>query len=442
MIERSEAFSEFESFLQHRTKWVLFVTGLDGIGKSRFLEQMITNCSVNNRIALSLTINFADETLRQDPLSVLELISNNTANYCNRDTVEKFRQSLSDMRREVLTALNSKGRIEQYITAIGSKVTRNHMIAQQNSKENVAEVKKHAYAAVWSALRTQLSTFTTAISRSLDPSEQSNSQEAEEIQEANRSDDRCNDTSEPLGKEPRPLLICLDECQQLNQTELKQVESLIKGIYTSLSLLPSPPAKVVIASRVKPFLETIQSPEDELQHLKLTEFTEQNTQNYLELHRVAPECFRYIHNLTLGHPLCVSLAARIYEDMNQHYDEAVFTERFLQNSWRELIQERITRSIKPCYAEAIYKCAFAEFFTEDILRQVLRPNTFEYYEFTRLPSIIYRNNTAYHTIHPLLHFIINEYAKKYHPEECKHWKWYRWRFAWLCKQWRRRFPLH
>src|SRR5690348_10206394 len=157
MVERTEAFSKFKSFLYQRTAWVLVVTGLDGIGKSRFLNDIATY-SVDNGIALPF-INFADDRLRQDPLSILESISISTANDCNQNTVKQFGQSLFKMRKQVINAITYNARIEETIIAIGATVTNVHMKVQIDTKEKVAKVTMHAYANVRSDLRTQLSTL-------------------------------------------------------------------------------------------------------------------------------------------------------------------------------------------------------------------------------------------------------------------------------------------
>src|SRR5207302_9326629 len=130
MIKRTEALSKFQLFLQQTKAWVLVVTGLDGIGKSQFLEQIgeqIRTHSITD-IALSLTIDFANDVSRQDPFSILEAISQYTNRYCNYDKVESFRQSLLEMRNTILIASTGARIINQYIIASNrSKVIKSSM---------------------------------------------------------------------------------------------------------------------------------------------------------------------------------------------------------------------------------------------------------------------------------------------------------------------------
>jgi len=410
LIERAKALEHFQFLLQQPFTWVLIVTGLDGIGKSQFLEQIKTHYTQD--ITLSLTIDFADDQY-QEPLNVMETIAEYTADYCDPDTVRQFRQKLTEVRHDIQKFLLNKNKFVMKIEASdGSTVSGNALRMQAEVENALREVKKHARELVRESLCKQLVTFSERI-------------------------------SSPSSSKKLYLLLCFDECQKLDQDNFKWVEALSKTIRERLRVSQASVACLVVgASRTKLFPEIIKR--DEYHILPLEALSPSDTKHYLQARGIVPEpeLCKVFYDLTKGHPLCLALAAEIYQEMQQEslpFSATVFIERFYQRAWNELIQARVTNDLKKSYADVIYYGTFAEYFTDNILRRVLKipmgTDEFKYHELTRLPSIVPApNHHTYHAIDSLIRRIIIEYEKKHHPEECKYAKQYRKEFERLCKQ--------
>src|SRR5437660_1100045 len=410
MIERPAELSQFQLLLQQTRTWALIVTGLDGVGKSQFLKQIKIHYTQD--ITISLTIDFADDQY-QEPLNVMKTIAEYTASYCNPDTAQRFRQKLAEAHDHILKVLTSKNTIVMRIEASDhATVSENALGIQAKADDMFTKVKRQARELVRESLCEQLLTF------------------------GERG-------SSPSSSQNRRLLLCFDECQKLDHDTFKWVEALSKTIHERLRISPlSVACLVMVASRTKLFPEIIKR--DEYHTLPLEALSPSDVEHYLQARGIAPdaELHKIFYELTRGHPLCLALAVETYQEMQQKslpFGKTVFIERFYQRAWHELIQARVTNGLKKSYADVIYYGPFAEYFTDNILRRVLKipkgTDEFKYHELLQLPSIVHApGHHIYHAIHPLVRRIISEYEKNHHPEECKHAKQYSKEFERLCKQ--------
>ena len=80
----------YKKFLARETPWVLIITGLGGIGKTtllhRLAEYTLSESTLFNTGAV--TLDFANEDLRNDPLKLLDKLTADTASYCDVQQID------------------------------------------------------------------------------------------------------------------------------------------------------------------------------------------------------------------------------------------------------------------------------------------------------------------------------------------------------------------
>lgn len=439
LIERD--LSIVDAFIYNTGNWLLNIVGIDGIGKSRFLDQIkkyytqrvlgshetgllasehkaITAISTSKNSTKSLNLavgqshdstdhgkeshgdanqtgsqdipailflNFAMDNTLHDPLKILAEISRATACHCDPHTVEQFKCALRQVQETLLTNSSDNINIFHLVNASQSKFI--------NSPQKIAgvshsleQIEKWTIGLVTDALDEQLLTFNK-------PS----------------------------------LLILLDACEQLDPQRLKWVLEIIELFRNHFEYYRiSKHCRVIGASQVKSLPEF--TPVDEL---RLDTFQQQIVNRYLQNKGIDPQYFDHIYKLTRGHPQCLAIIVDIYNELqNRINDDTEFkfllSKDFYERAWDKLVEQKVLKRLpNNLYKRAIRIGAAAEYFSEDILRAVLgiplSSRDFYYNDFKRLPYVIpYRNQAGYHTIDPLLRAIICA-----HEQQDPQWQRYR-----------------
>ncbi|HWS85135.1 MAG TPA: ATP-binding protein, partial [Ktedonobacteraceae bacterium] len=417
LIERDEDLRDIDRFLQGEDFWVLFVTGVGGIGKSTLLQKIKKR--YDGGVHAVFILNFTKGDLRNDRFKVLERISNATSIYCDQIAVQYFKNALLETRKAWLESPNVN--VNQSIEATESKIQNVHMeVAARSSRESFNE---HALGIVTIALGEQLRTFKHS-----------------------------------------SLLILLDECEWLRESvDLKWVLEIIDDIRQNFEDYRLPiRCRAIGASHVRPWLGFTVTKER-----RLNAFQRMCVVQYLRMRNVGDQHFQNIYEFTQGHPQCLAMIGDIYQDPNagiitrpvlgpielvparpgqimndETFQQCLHDQGFYKRAWDELIMPKILQPLPELYKKAILAAAAAEYFSADILHKVLNitqpSNNFLYSKFTSLPCVIKSVASAdCHQIDPLLRDIIRVHQN---GENSAEWNRYRQRFNAYCRSRERQRP--
>src|SRR5579863_5390565 len=99
----------YETFLTRDTPWILIITGLGGIGKSTLLHRLAESTLADSYTPVTgvVTLDFAHDELRSDPLQLLEAFLKETASYCD---LKQLDQELSSVQQENIEHLKQLAR--------------------------------------------------------------------------------------------------------------------------------------------------------------------------------------------------------------------------------------------------------------------------------------------------------------------------------------------
>ena len=84
-VGREHELKVYKEFLVEETPWVLIITGLGGIGKTTLLHRL-TKYTLSESFVYKIgivTLDFANEDLRNEPLKLLAKLTADTASYCD-----------------------------------------------------------------------------------------------------------------------------------------------------------------------------------------------------------------------------------------------------------------------------------------------------------------------------------------------------------------------
>src|SRR5689334_7392152 len=96
-VGREHELKVYKEFLVEETPWVLIITGLGGIGKTTLLHRL-TKYTLSESFLYKIgivTLDFANEDLRNDPLKLLAKLTADTASYCDLQQIDSdFKETL------------------------------------------------------------------------------------------------------------------------------------------------------------------------------------------------------------------------------------------------------------------------------------------------------------------------------------------------------------
>jgi hypothetical protein len=242
-------------------RWLLVITGQGGNGKTTLLRHFEENTPQDIPV---VTLNFADSSLRNDPLAILDDLVEQGEPYCDAQYVNLFRQALQAGRNELAKPRD----ISQTITASDQVIVQGNQLTI-----NTNEQRQHVYEQVRRAFYRVLDTF-----------------------------------------QPTCLVLMFDTCEWLSEPESVEVgqwlfNSLLPGIKTRFSRRHRR-ALAMIASRLPLQLEAIDRQEQ--QRLVLPLLNAQEVEDYLRHIGVQDAVLhRRVYDLTHGHALCVSIIATL-----------------------------------------------------------------------------------------------------------------------------------
>src|SRR6266487_2780441 len=246
----------YKKFLARETPWVLIITGLGGIGKTTLLRRLTEYTLSESTLFKTgvVTLDFANEELRNDPLKLLDKLTADSATYCDLQQIDsEFKETLQQ-NFDQLAQLN----MERAQTGVS-----------ESEDPALREIRHQMRELATEAFYTQINTF------------------------------RLN-----------RLVIMLDTCEWLNEPEGIEVgqwvlNELIPGIHTHMQQ-QGRQCSVLFASRVQPKLDVIAGQEQ--RRLTLPMLDKQAVDQYLAHVGMQDSSLRqYIFEITHGHALSISL---------------------------------------------------------------------------------------------------------------------------------------
>ena len=97
-VGRKREQQAYQQLLAQTSPWMLVITGQGGIGKSTLLRYLAEHTPQEITV---VTLNFANEALRTDPLKILEDLSWKLAGDCDLQRVDAFDKALAEGRNKL-----------------------------------------------------------------------------------------------------------------------------------------------------------------------------------------------------------------------------------------------------------------------------------------------------------------------------------------------------
>ena len=370
----------YQHLLTEATPWVLIITGQAGVGKSTLLRHLATSYTPQEIVVG--TLNFADLSLRVDPLHVLSALSWQFASSCDAKRVVAFEKTLAEGHNRLS---------ELSIRTIQLLTVGEHETAQEaqfhTSTASLYGQRYKVHKMVKQAFYYQMDTF-----------------------------------------RPSQLVIMLDSCEWLNEPE-----SLGLGHWVMNELLPDirqhlmqehRKCTVVIASRLSLDLAAID--EQERRHLILPMLDRAAVNDYLRCVGMQnQELHQRVYDLTHGHALCVSIIATLWGE--QPFSIAtlpILQEQFTEQALLKFVGERILdERLKSPFRELTRYGVVLRSFNLPMLQAVFPHLHIEYEQFCqfiRYPYVESLGNHRY-VVHSLLREI---QAGAIREQEPKQWQAY------------------
>ncbi len=373
----------YKQFLERKTPWVLIITGLGGIGKTTLLHRLADYTLTEPTLSKTgvVTLDFADEELRNDPIKLLDKLTKDTAAYCDVQQIDiEFKNDLQQNFDQL--AQLSKERIQTGVSEAEDPALR--------------EIRRQMRQLATEAFYTQIKTFTL---------------------------DR--------------LVVMLDTCEWLNEPEGIEVgqwvlNELIPGIHTRIRQ-KGRQFSVVMVSRIQPRLDVINGQDQ--RRLTLSMLGKADVDQYLEQMGMQDSNLRQrVYEVTHGHALCISIIGDYWQnraEQSHPFTIADLPELELQEiSEIALIRftnERVLRHLKTPFKELTRYGVLLRSFDLPLLKNVfpeLLPESAALERFNQLirhPYIESRGSYRY-AFHELVHEALTEETQKEEPEawRCYH----------------------
>jgi len=363
-VGRKREQQAYQQLLTKATPWALVVTGQGGNGKSTLLRYLAEQTPQDIPV---VTLNFANESLRTDPLKILEELSWKLAAYCDAQRVDTFEKTLEEGR----TRNSELGR----------------QMGQTIDAATLSEQRRQVRGTVARALYAQLLTF-----------------------------------------QPARLVIMLDTYEWLTEPEGLELgrwvmDELIPGIHDRM-VQSRHQCSVVVASRMQPPMTVIE--QQDRYTLALPMLEKESVDLYLQQVGMQDSALRErVYDITHGHPLCVSIIGTLWQERGDHAftlaDLPQLQAQFSERALLEFIQERLDKRLKTPFRELTHYGVLLRSFNLPMLRAIfpeLLPESEAlelFRQLVRYPYVEPQGNQSY-AIHELLREIQAAEIREQEPQ--------------------------
>ncbi len=270
---RIRELQRYQKFTAKETPWVLIIRGLGGSGKSTVLSEIEKQESSRSFDTCIVSLDFAQKSLRDDFLTLLENFSQQVESHCDAEQTVNFRKSVASGRYEIGKRISSGGiridEMHQDVTAGDDTQISNIQSSIDITEAGIRETRHQMREISKEKFYAQMKTFSK-----------------------------------------KRLIILLDTCEWLNEQKGAEagqwlVDELLPWLHTSMQK-KGQNCFVIIASRVPLKLNCIRDLEQE--KLKLDMLEKADVYQCLEQMEIQDTYVKdYIYNMTYGHPLSISI---------------------------------------------------------------------------------------------------------------------------------------
>ncbi len=311
-VGREQEQQLYQNFLTGEMPWILVVTGQAGSGKSALLHYLAQHTPAAIRI---VTLNFAYEALRIDPLNILEELSWKLAADCDTQRASIFEKTLQEGRNRLLEL--SRQMTQTVIVGDAGSLKDAQLSMSGVDSATMRVQRRQVREMVTSALYAQLVTF-----------------------------------------QPVRLVVLLDTCEWLSEPEDSEVgrwviDELIPGVHGRM-VQRHQQCSVVIASR------THLSPSDvdhqEIITFALPQLEFKAVERYLKHIGIQDLVFcQHIYAITHGHALSVAIIGALWQEGGEQSftiaDLLRLEEEFKARALLEFFQKRVDSRLKSPFRE-------------------------------------------------------------------------------------------
>ena len=314
-VGRKQEQKVYQHLLAQSHPWVLLITGQGGNGKSTLLRHLAEQTPQEIPV---VTLNFANNELRTDPLKVLEELSWKLASFCEKRRVSAFDKALREG-RDRLTELSKQ--MNQFIN-----------VGNEASLQG-AQLDMHSTDAA--AMRQQRQQVRDNVTKAL--------------------------YEQTLTYIPARLVLMFDTCEWLSEPEGREAGSwvldhLLPGLYERLQARRHS-CLAVLASRMQPDLHVIER--QDCYSLPLPMLDQPAVEDYLIALGMEDAAMRQrIYEVTHGHALCVSIIGTLWQKQgepgNQPFtlaDLPQLQEKFNERALLEFIRDRLSSRLNTPFRE-------------------------------------------------------------------------------------------
>src|SRR6185312_9074405 len=332
-----------------------------------------------------IKLDFANRSLQVEPLKVLEEISRQTREACDKQIADNFIDTLQKVRKQLAQQILEKIQV----SSTNNQIQLLDSQTQQDIHQKAIELRQE----ILEGLYTQLATYRR-----------------------------------------ERLIIMFDTCEWLNESEDNEIadwfkDELVPGLCQHVRI----PFHVVIASRTRPQFQNIE--QSDQQQLKLSQLAEEAVNTYLRsIAKYDEQLSKNIYQITQGHPLCISIIATL---LQENQENSAFTlgnfesleKKFTERALVEFIQERLDSHLRSPFRELTHYGVLLRSFDWELLQTVFPeflsgPNSYHHFEqLTRYSHVeeIEDRKDKHYSIHILLREILVENIR---TQEFEEWRKY------------------